>query len=481
MTSLSPIARLRARIRDERPSMKAMSLSISSSEVSRAICEITDGHLIVSVQGGSSVRSIDLDLSSNSFGTIGDLHQQLSRLPGYVVQLDEDAVLSFPSIYLASIPPTDIHANASSAELKHHVFSDQELDAILREAAQRHNPSYSLTNMPETEQVFVMQLAHAEVCRRQAYDSSKRRNLSETVNDLLSIAVSLEQTYASDVKRLARAIASPKEAQPNTMHEGDVVLGKMSRANLRTGRRSPSSSNLPPSQPILLDPTDVRDVEDDNIKVRWQKMHDEDLLVRELWVDMVPDVQRDHGCEVFVGTRFAPRPSSPSGPYSEAQRVTSSKLAYASYGTRWHTTFHFRTFEGIDNECSYYQVGDLESDTEYYFRLYVFDTNGVSSQSEVVRYKTKPLRARFLSTNWISATSAAAGSMVSVALDPSKGVLTADHVIKIGGKTATFTVVSPYAALVTVPNFENKAFRKDVTLASPTGLVDVKLDALKVV
>lgn len=481
MTTLSLIDKLRRRIKDDRPTQRALSLAVTEETVSRAIAEVSDHHLVVSVSG-SGAPSVDLALTDMRYSTIGRVHQSLSRLVGYTVLLDEDAQEDHLSVDFYPMPPTDVGPGRPALELKHHVFSDTELDEILREAIQRHNPSFSMSAIPDSEHVFIMQLAHAEVCRRQAYDSSKRKGLSETVTDLLALATSLESTYTADVKRLARAIASPKESPSNNMQEGDVVIGTMFRSSLRTGFQSPMSQNLPPVEAELYEPDDVRDIEDQNIRARWARNRDNDFYSYEVWLDTVPDVQREGSSLAFQGSPFAGTPVINADEHRATIRPTTSNLVFRSWGANSNfDSAAFHTFiEELGQEITQFNIGDLEPDTDYFLRLYILDLNYDVTASNVVRYHTKPLRTRFADTNPILPVTGPATTVITMNFDADYGPVTTSHKCRIGGTEVPLTVVTPTQATAVVPSFTNKRVAKDVVIVSPTKLFDVRSNVFTV-
>lgn len=173
-TDTSYLAEFRRRIQDTRPSRRAFSIQVSDPDVTRCIIELTRGHLIIQPQGGSAA-AIDLDLTNSRVDTIGALHEVLGRAKGYRVQLDEDASVQHPSIDLASFGPLD--CLVTGVQLQHNVFSDSELQDLMTRAIQRHNPQFTTQTIPPQEWAFVLPLAHAEVCKVQAYDASKRREI----------------------------------------------------------------------------------------------------------------------------------------------------------------------------------------------------------------------------------------------------------------------------------------------------------------
>ena len=464
MTTTSLIDRLRRRVRDDRPNHKAMSISVVDEQASRAIIELYDGHLIVKVVGGNA-PSIDFKLSDARYSTISSLYSALSLLEGYLVQLDEDASGGHLSSDIFPISPTNIGHGQSAVELRHFLFSDFELSEILGDAAVRHNPTAPLDTLPTSEEVFVLQLAHAEVCRRQAYNSSKRKGLSETVSDLLSVADSLERAYHEDIKRHARSIVSPKEAAPQTTNEGDIVIGSFYRRSPRTGYMSPIGQNLAPHIPNILEPDDLRDIEDTNIRVRWSRNNaDQAFAAMEIWLDTIPDVMRglNMSTPLEVGLDNTNR---------GLQRNTTSKMVYRTIGgsnnVRTSRAMYSETGQVIDE----YSITELEPDTEYYVRIYVRDFNGEFSSSAIMRYKTKPLRVRFAQTNPFSAYAVNPGDVITINFDQNNGAITAQHEILFGGIKVTHSIVSNFVATIVVPNFVNRRLKKDIVVRSPPTLL----------
>ena len=485
----SLLAELRRKIKDTTRSVRAFSLAVDSSTASSALAEVTGGRLIVTVASGST-PDIDLSLTDPRYDTIGKLTQAISRTPGYAVQLSQDAGEDHASFDLESFGPLDI--TKTGVTLSHHLFSDLELNEILASAISRHNPSLTVATLPPQENVFVLMLAQADVARAKAQDASKRRGLDSSVSDLLSIASAFDIQYQQDVARLSRAIQSPKEANPNTMDEGDIVMGLVTRRSLRNGYTAPIAGTRFPEDVILLDPDD-RDVEDDNIRLTWQRNKDYQFYSYELWMDSRPEVQRAReGAQAFAGSPIAYRTSEDTI-QDPAARATTSVMVFRSLGANSNSSrSSFSTFvEEFGQLIKNFAVGNLEPDTTYYFRLFVTNLNYVSAGSNMVSAKTKPLRCRFLAGapdpirpqqpygSALSTTSAAFGSTVTVTCDSSKGVFTSDHRFQVGEKPVTPTILTPYSFSFVVPSFQTIGL-KGLTIISPTGLVDVYRPGLRV-
>ncbi len=471
---VSYVAEFRRRIQDVRASRRGLSFGIKDTDVSSAIAEITRGHLIVTIAGGLA-PSLDFHLTDPRYDTIKGLYNALSRARGYTANLDEDANGDHPSIDLEPFAPIDI--KVTGAVLVHHVFSDGELTDIITDAIRRHNPSLNIQTLPPQEWAFVAPLAHANVCRIGAYDSSKRRGLDKDVASLLSLADSFEKQYETDTTRLARAIQSPREANSNVVDEGDVMLGSMYRQSMRTGYMSPMSQVIPPNATVLLEP-DERDVEDDNARINWQRNRNVDFHSYELWMDLTPEVVRGReGGPIFQAQLTTDDPRRDG-----AIRPTSSVQVFRSYGanaTMGRSTFS--TFvEEMGQSIRSFSVGHLESESTYYFRLYAINLNYIASSSNVVKVTTKTLRARFASTiPFTNKTSGASGTIVTLTLDTTKGAFTAAHTLRIGEKVVAVTILSSYSIQFTVPAFQNLG-HKDLVITSPTKLVDVRSSAFQV-
>lgn len=476
---MSLIAKLRQRIKDTRYSRSAVEFAVTDSAVTQAIAEVTAGHLVVNTSGGDT-PDIDLNLSDPKFATIGRLAQAIDRINGYRAVLDEDAEVEHPSLDIEPFGPTEI--TGTGLDLRHRLFSESELESVLQMAVQRHNPSFSIHTLPPTEEIFVLQLAQAEVCRIQAYDTTKRRGLDTDSDALLKVARSLEEAYRDDTRRLKRALASPKEATPNTMDQGDFVLGRLYKRSLRTGFMAPMSANLPPDAAVLLEP-DVRDEEDENIRFRWQRNKDYDFYSYELWLDTRPDVIRVREGLVFTSVPFSETPTGDQLRQG-AERPTTSQLIFRSFGANSNfDTVAFATFvEEFGQLIVSYIQQNLEPDSDYYARLYIVDLNYETVASNVVRYHTKPLRARFVETNPLSVTFGPSGTSVKALFDSAKGDFTVNHEIWVGGKkvpATDITINTPNDVDFLVPSFTNVG-KKDVVVISPTELFDKLSGAFEV-
>lgn len=473
----SYVGELRRRINDVRHSRRAFTITVTDDQVTRCIAEVTNGRLIITPQGGSAAK-IDLKLTSSSYDTIGALHQVISRSQGYAAQLDEDANVDHVSVDLEPFGPIDIRG--TGIELRHRLFGDGELGDLITRALQRHNPSMTLSTMPPQEWTFVLSLAHAEVCRVQAYDASKRKGLDTDTETLLRLAESFETQYEKDRERNARAIQSPREANSNLVDEGDVMLGQMNRLSLRTGFMSPLAKAIPPDAAVLNE-LDERDIEDDNVRLVWQRNKNVDFYEYELWMDSSPEVIRTReGGQIYAGRQIAYTTTEDTR-RDGAVRQTSSIMVFRSFGANAPSQrSSFSTFvETFGQGFKSFAVGKLESETTYYFRLYIVSTNYQAVGSNIIKATTKKLRTRFGNPVYRDKDSGTAGDVVTITFDSTKGAFTAQHTFKIGEKIVTPTIIDAFHISFTVPTFENKGL-KDFVVISPNRLIDVRSNAFTV-
>lgn len=474
--SASFLGEFRRRIQDLRHSKRAMGLAVVDPATTSALAEITNGHLIVTVSGGAA-PNLDLNLTGPRYDTIGALYQVLSRSTGYRAVIDEDADLDHSSIDLEPFGPLEI--KGTGVDLTTHKFSDIELEEVLGQAITKHNPAMTLFTIPPPEFKLILPLAHAIICRNMAFDAIQRRGLAEDGAALDRLAKSYEAEYEADRSRQLRAIMPVREANPNKVFQGDFTEGNLRRRSLRTGFITPLAEALEPDQPIIVEP-DEHDVEDDNIRIRWERNVQVDHFSYELWMDNRPDVVREReGGLVFTGPiSMGYQPAEDRS----AVRSTTSKLVFRGFGPNSgsaRSTFSLFV-EEFGQLVKTFSVGRLESSTTYYFRLYVISINYIAKGSNVISATTKPLRARFHPHSYANVLSGQAGTVVTLTLDTTKGAFTAGHVLQIGEKVVTPTIIDPYHVQFTVPSFQQKDIPKDLSIISPGGMVDIRNAAFTV-
>lgn len=460
MPSNTLLAQLRRVIKDTHPSMNAIGLGVSEATVTNAVLELTQDRLVFVCSGGS-VRPFDIDLTDSSYETVGKLFQQFQRMPGMAVSLDKDADPDHLSTDLEPFGPTDIRVQQRI--LRHHLFSDFELNEILRRALSRHNPSMTLNSIPPGEVELVFTLAQALVARTRASDAAKRKGTDTSVQSLLEIARAFEDQYTNDSRRLKRTLESPREAPSNRVGEGDVVVGKTWRRSLRNGHLAPIGVATGP-EPVTILASDDGDDEDTSVRVRWLRSRDHHFAIAELWMDTQPDVKR-------ITTNLIGR---------EDSRVYTATKVGSWAGPNWMggTDFWRSWAESIGELTSLLTVQDLEPETDYYFRLYCSNVNGEYAASEVVKHRTKALRVLFDDTAGpVSPGGGPAGTLVTYRFTGAPFNSTTQ--LFLGGKPLTVTILSPTQVTAVVPSFVQKG-SKDAVVVSQNGLKDLAAAAFTV-
>lgn len=416
MSTASLVQELRNRVKDSRNVIRAFGISVRDANVTSAVVEVSNGYFRVVVTGGST-SSLNINLADPVYAKLDDLVRAIATLPGYVVSQDSDMDGDYVSVSLANLPPTD--CNGRQVDITHRLFSDQWLGDLIRRALQRHNPSMPTVDaLPVAEEELVLTLAHSMLLTNLATDSSRRRGLTTSTEELLRLSKSLEDSYRYDMVRLARAIQSPREASSNIMREGDIVVGKF---NLRKrGGSRTSLGNIPPELPKFVDGLEI-DIEDTSVVLRWERSADSNFSLYQLWQGIDPDVEKDRAGYSLVNY-------APVGPLGgrDALSVTAGR------------------------------VTGLEPETQYYFRLYVVDRNGEFTGSDVVSVTTLPLRVKISETTPPTPVNVSNGDVVTVTFDPRYAAPNSDMKVFVGEKEAIFTVTGAWTIEVTVPNFFNK-------------------------
>jgi hypothetical protein len=479
MPSTSLIGELRRRIKDLRHTVNALTISTTDNAVTSALLEVTDGRLIFTPTGGT-VHPFDVDLASPGYHTIGELARQLQRFAGITVEIGPDTNEDHLSVDVEEFGPVDVRTQG--AALTTHQFSDWDLEQILTAAVRRHNPGMTITTLPPTESELVLTLAQAIVNRQLATSAVQRKGTAAEVNGLIAIAESFERTYGEDVERIKRAIQPVREAPSGKINEGDIMMGQMWRRSARTGYLAPRGQ-VPNPKPLLLHEAIEGDVEDENVRLRWQRADDAHFYSYEVWQDTQPDVQR--APEALSQTMLDVSPFS-GAPYTNAYvaRPTTAIRRFWTLGPSrgWAWAGVTSAVENSGQLATNFVVGELEPETEYFYRLFMFDLNSSVVASNVVRVRTKPLRCRFDRLALITPAMGAAGTVVTVYFDATRGAFTTSHRLVLGDKdvTASVAVVGPYEVTFVVPTYVQTAYHKHLVVASPTGLKDVLYNAFRV-
>jgi len=481
----SLVTSLRSRLSDERPS--SIALTLSASGCKSAVADISNGFLNISITGGTGpIKSVRFDLDLPKYSTVGRLISELSSAPGIKVDAGDASDREFPSSELVMDGMPEIGPQGKATALRHYMFSDRELASFLEEACQVHNPNYAPSNVPIAEHPYVVKKAAAAAYRALAANAAKRRGLEMDVDSCLKLARDLEDQYAKDLKVQLRAVPVPK-VDDSYVGSGHIMEGKLFRRSLRTGL--PSSIKLGGDLPApdLFNPADD-DVEDVFVRLRWNINKDDRFMRYELWRDTLPEVERSLG-----GTLDASYVSPSLPENTQYSKPSTSKQVLIIYGSARTTIFAENKDTMVTSSFVDGQTGDrtygnartigepLESEMDYYYRLYSVSRTGEVVGSEVIHVKTKKQRGLFKRTS--------AGLLdptgFSVASGPLAGGTTvtitgtgfeAGVTVTIGGKLATIVSVNSTTIVLTTPAFSNRSFigkPLDIIVTSPNGLKDI--------
>lgn len=472
---------LRERIPDDTYTRPGFTLALSPGVTARsALLEIENGYLRTTIVNGSA-PDLNVSLTAMDTDTLGGLTNFLKAQGSYCVTEDGEMHRDHPSLDLRSVGTGSLQKGGIS--LNHRRFSDGELRRVLAMASQRQNVNYTASTVPDTEFVFVVTLAAADICRIMAQDAVKRRGLSMDVASLLDMAKSYEEQWRNDIKWQRRAIAVPK-IKDSDVRRGDAIVGTLYRPSLRTGYQTLNAINEEPEIPRLHEPRD-QEVQDTQVRITWDAVKDSDFYGMELWRDTVDDVQRSQLGNVTI---------SPTETQFDQPLPTTASLVFASttvstrYGEASGVSVN-TLVDGYDNREDFQSVvadADApppEPETTYYYRLYVFDVNRLAVGSNVIRARTKRLRALLSrdATPIITPVQApmAGGTAVTV-----KGTrFHAGMRLRLGDKPLeNLIIVDTETVTATVPQVFNTGILSvhiDLTVESDTGLKDLVKDVFQ--
>ncbi len=477
------LVQLRGRLGDDRFNVPAFVLSCLDPFATDCFLEVQNGFLRTTLfNAGADATELNFNLGAYTYQTLGQVRESIEQSHSRTYRLvpASDVDEGHPALDIEQLRRTSIRGNGVTLHTRR--FADAELETFLLNAARRHNANYTLSNIPLAEQGMVCSLAHADVLRALASDSSKRRGLDADVDALLKLADAYERSYKDDVKRNMKAL-KPIRSDDDGIREGDVVVGEFVRRSLRTGYQSHSSANLRANPPLLFSSED-RDIEDLGCHVRWRRSRHPHIHALELWRDTVPDVKRSRDENIFPTTSTLVWDSRRSNNREYGQQSPAALMERASWGTHSEAgNLVSAIFDGfsvppVGQPFDVETANALEPETTYYWRLYLVDTNGEWVASDVVSAKTLRERARYSRTSGVPALSVTTGPIAGGTAITIKGKnFTASNgpTVSIGGKACTsLVVVDSETITCESPATSEFAPRKqDVVLLSNSGLRDL--------
>lgn len=481
---------LRERIPDDTFTRPGMTIALKPGVTAREACiEISNGFLRTTVVH-SAAPDLNISLTARNTNTLGGLAKELKKYSAYYcVTPDGEMHQDHPSTDLRVVKGD---LTAGGACLNHRRFSDGELRKIIHLAAQNQNVNYTSSTVPETEFIFVCQLAAADACKIMAQNAVKLRGLTSSVQDLMEMSKAYRDEWAQSVRHQKRAINVAKIKDSDT-RRGDVMVGTLYRPSLRTGHQTPNATNEVPEAPCLHEPL-AQDVQDDQVRITWDAVKDTDFYGMELWRDVVEDVKRSQLGNAKIAdtqTQFnQPLPTTASLVFASVGASTRyGRSVLTQYGEA--TGQSVNTFvDGHDNDNNFqHVVSDAdapppEPNTTYYYRLYVFDTNRLAIGSNVVRARTRNIRAKLSRDNSIPKIDPTTSPMAGGAPLTVKGTkFHAGMRVRLGDKIIEdLVIVDTETATGTVPEVFNEDITQvhiDLSITSDTGLVDLAKDVFK--
>lgn len=478
----SLVAQLRRRVKDERVGRLSFRLACIDEAATDCLVAISAAGVLTTNAINSRVASnLSIDLSAH---TVKSLVETLQRSPGYQVVVEQDCEPDHPAEDLEVVGSMSILGEACA--FKHHLFSDAELLEILDGACRRHNLNYTPETVPTTEYIFVCTLGHAEVLRRLASDSAKRRNLEQSAEQLLEIARDLEDSYARDTRRQQRVIPVAR-VDESELHQGDVTQGTISRRSLRSGFFAPMADGGGLLSSAVLEEPDPSDVEDIKVTIRWKRNRDLHFYSYELWRDTQPDVRRPSSLPPQAGKLLRDQVKQPYTAWlvfrSFSGNVNRDNIGWATFveqSGQLITSFTDCAQPPLWNADGGMPSPPLEPETDYYYRLFITSLNYETVGSNVVGVRTKSMRALL-------------SAPPTLAISPAEGVTgtpitirgTGFHqgmTVSLGGRPLTLAIGDAQTATSVVPAFYNPAAvgrLYDIVLKSSNGLTDVLSQGFK--
>ena len=356
------VGELREQIKDTAWVHTQFSVRVSATGVTSAILEIEEGAFSIAVVGGS-VPSVDVQLTSTSYNTVGKIATYLASL-GYDVQFAESGDPNHPSTDIGVQAPTSVLNN--TYHIKTRRWSDAELNSLLRNAMRRHNTSvphmtqlnytgdYTLDNVPDNHKYFVVLLAQIEMLKTLVSDSSKRRGTDLNVADYDTWKRSLEDEYAAALDNLVKSAEATPPPVLTEQDQGDIIIGHSYR--YRFGARYPNRSPMiPAALAPMPKPVTIVGIsyEDGVVMLEWTRSRDLAFHKYEVWRGTTDDV-------------------------SNRSRVVTPVNVITFDGTLVHT-------QPLQHKTVYIDgVATALTPGLYYYRIYTYNQNGDFSASQAV-------------------------------------------------------------------------------------------------
>jgi hypothetical protein len=217
-----------------------------------ALVSVIEGALVIT----ATVSSPTFQFSQ--YPTIAQLVEAINEYnAAFRATLVEDADPDHTTEDLQLFPPTT--ALNKRVVFSSRMWSDDELDAMIGRAINRHNNSipadptlkfrgnYNITSLPSEHEYYVLLLAQIEALKVQIQSATKRKGSDLTVTDFVALKGALEKEYADQLKLFMARRVTLTPTDVKDLGSGDVIEGQTYRESLHTGRHYPYGPRMVPS------------------------------------------------------------------------------------------------------------------------------------------------------------------------------------------------------------------------------------------
>lgn len=328
-------------------------ISCDDPAATNALLEITDTHLITTIDGGTA-EDLDLDLTQPQYSSIELLVNAIRAKSGYSARVASDGEGTHDSTDLEIIAPKVILR--TFVQLRSRRWSDSELEDFLNTAliklGRDTGVAYDLTTVPSRVKDLMFLLATVGMYWDQINNATKRRGIDLRVEDFRTLHQTLLDEYDRSLKAFKATEPPPvstlTEEQIDAMQSGEIIVGTQFRRNLRTQRMTPSVA-VPFPAAESLQATFIGGAK---IRLDWTRSRTHAFHHYEIWrgtdntVSNASEISRPLGALPQTGTKIA--------------------TVYESERTLW-----------VDGGTSPLPPGT------YFYRLYIYNINGEWAASDV--------------------------------------------------------------------------------------------------
>ena len=347
------LGEFRRRIGDTTYSYVQMDVACDDAAATVALVEVSDFTFSTSISGGTAAP-LSFDLADPAYETIEKLVTAIRNSPKYSAAVALDGEATHASTDLEIIPPKDILRR--KVQLRSRRWSDSELtdflDHALIKLGRDVGEQYSLSTVPSSMKDLVFLLGTINMYWDQINNATKRRGVDMRVSDFQALHQSLLDEYGRSLTAFKSLQPTPiavlTQEQLDDLGSGEVIVGTQIRTSLRTGRKVPSfAAEYPAAEQIAATYFGGA-----KIRLDWSRSHASGFYRYEIWRGTTAGVNNQSDIALPLGS--VPTTGVKIAMLSDVER------------TLW-----------IDGATA-----PLPSGT-YYYRLYVYNANGLWAASDV--------------------------------------------------------------------------------------------------